>query len=269
MGILQYFQEISPKSKSFLGLEFAPLDIPMERRLQTLGAIWWLFHLFFWSFVVYPLIFLLIVATLIYVPSTIPKITIITLVIGYLAWMWIIDWDVIHTGSRRSDFVRNWRIWKWLNEYFPIKLVKTPDCELVPTKNYLFCSHPHGLLCLGVYAGLGTHGNSQKKELFGDFDFSLLTFEPTFMFPITRDINLALGMGAPSKKCMNFILNKEGGGNVALLIPGGAAETLDFCPGKYILQLKKRQGFIKVALQNGLVAKSSYSNTRSCNLNVG
>lgn len=256
MGFLKEFQETySPKSKRFLGLEFAPLDIPMERRLQTLGAIWWIFYGFFWSFIVYPLIFLIIVATLIFVPSMLARLTVVTLLIGYLTWMWIIDWEIIHKGGRRSDFVRNWRVWKRLNEYFPIKIVKTPNCELVPSKNYLFCSHPHGLLCLGVYAGFGTHGNPQKKELFGKFDFSVLTFEPSFMFPIQRDINLGLGICAASKKCMNCILGKEGGGNVAILIPGGAAESLDFCPGKYILQLKKRQGFIKIAFQNGLVAK--------------
>lgn len=245
--------EFLPKSKHFLGLEFLPLIIPLERRLQTLGAIWWLFYMFVWNFVVYPLIFLLLVSTLVFVKSIFFKLAIIVLLLGYLIWMWILDWETIHSGGRRFDYVRNWQVWKWFNDYFPVKIVKTPNCELDPEKNYLFCSHPHGLLCLGVYCAFATHGNIQKKELFGNFDFSLLSFNPAFMFPLQRDIHLGLGVCAASEKSMNFILGKEGGGNVAILIPGGAAETLDFCPGKYILRLKKRKGFIKIALQNGSV----------------
>lgn len=52
---------------------------------------------------------------------------------------------------------------------------------------------------------------------------------------------------------MNYLLSTPGGGKAAVLVPGGAPESLDSHPGTYIVQMKKRKGFIKVALQNGCV----------------
>ncbi|CAL8070142.1 unnamed protein product [Orchesella dallaii] len=50
---------------------------------------------------------------------------------------------------------------------------------------------------------------------------------------------------------MNNILGSEKKGNVAVLMPGGAPEVLDAHPNAYVLQLRHRKGFIKVALENG------------------
>ena len=44
---------------------------------------------------------------------------------------------------------------------------------------------------------------------------------------------------------------KNGPGNAAVLLPGGAAEALEARPGSLTLHIKKRKGFIKAALRNG------------------
>jgi hypothetical protein len=50
---------------------------------------------------------------------------------------------------------------------------------------------------------------------------------------------------------MNHLLSHPGGGQGVVLVPGGAPESLESHPGSYIVQLKSRKGFVKVALQNG------------------
>merc|ERR1719284_608927 len=70
--------------------------------------------------------------------------------VAYLTWLWW-DRDTMQRGGRRGwtvKWARNWRIWKWYADYFPIKLVKT--AELDPTRSYLLGSHPHGVLCSGA-----------------------------------------------------------------------------------------------------------------------
>ena len=63
-----------------------------------------------------------------------------------------------YTGGRKSKFlfVRHWRIWQFYRKFFPIELVKT--CDLDPNKTYMFCSHPHGILCSGAFCAFNTEG---------------------------------------------------------------------------------------------------------------
>lgn len=60
-----------------------------------------------------------------------------------------------------------------------------------------------------------------------------------------------LGICDASKESCNYILEK-GNGNSILLVLGGAKESLDAHPSdEYILTLKNRKGFVKIALANG------------------
>ncbi|XP_032879286.1 diacylglycerol O-acyltransferase 2-like [Amblyraja radiata] len=38
----------------------------------------------------------------------------------YLSWL-ILDWDTPNQGGRRSAWVRNWTLWRYFREYFPIR----------------------------------------------------------------------------------------------------------------------------------------------------
>ena len=46
-------------------------------------------------------------------------------------------------------------------------------------------------------------------------------------------------------------MTKEGTGNALALIVGGANEALEAKEGNYRLVMKKRKGFVKIALQHG------------------
>lgn len=44
----------------------------------------------------------------------------------------------------RCEWVRDWRIWKYVIDYFPVDLVKTVD--LSPDRHYVIGTCPHGIL---------------------------------------------------------------------------------------------------------------------------
>ena len=56
-----------------------------------------------------------------------------------------------------------------------------------------------------------------------------------------------------TKESIQWILTKQGKGNAAIIVVGGAEEALEARPGNYNLKLKNRKGFIKMAIKNGCV----------------
>ena len=54
-----------------------------------------------------------------------------------------------------------------------------------------------------------------------------------------------------SKESIQWILTKKGSGNVAVIVVGGAEESLEAKPGTYNLTLLHRKGFVKQAIQTG------------------
>lgn len=71
------------------------------------------------------------------------------------------------------------------------------------------------------------------------------------MFPFLRDIMLALGFCDVSKQSIEYLCGKPEGGNAAVIVVGGAAESLDARPGSCIVTIKNRKGFIRMALKTG------------------
>jgi len=66
------------------------------------------------------------------------------------------------------------------------------------------------------------------------------------------------GVASVSRASCRNILNM-GPGHSVMIVVGGAAESLNARPGVYDLTLKKRLGFLKLAVQNGYVIKSVIS----------
>ena len=115
----------------FLGIKLAPLWVPLERRVQTLGVA-------LFVFVFLQGVGLIGLATLLYV-LCFTKYYWLSLV--YFAW-YFYDKSISSRGGRRSQWAREWLIWKHFSKYFPMSLIKTVDLDA--DKNYLFCIHPHG-----------------------------------------------------------------------------------------------------------------------------
>ncbi|KAK7416105.1 diacylglycerol O-acyltransferase 1 [Neonectria punicea] len=220
------------------GIHFAPLRVPMVRRLQT-GAV--LFHCM--SIGLFVSIFWLICANPLTWPILVPYLIHLTL-------------STAATNGRlkyRSEYMRSLPLWKLFTGYFPMQLHKTYDLD--PTRKYIFGYHPHGIISHGAWAAFVTNalGFSEK---FPGITNTLLTLDSNFRLPFNRDWILFMGLQSVSKESIWNILNKggpqnDGQGRAVTIVVGGARESLEAQPGTLRLILKGRKGFIKMALRTG------------------
>ncbi|XP_072897055.1 2-acylglycerol O-acyltransferase 1-like isoform X3 [Hemitrygon akajei] len=180
-------------------IEFAPINIPFKRRIQTFAVLQWIFTFLFLGQCCLAVFVLLIFAGYWYIAAV------------YIVWLYL-DWETPNQGGRRSQWVRNWTIWNYFRDYFPIHLTKTTPLD--PKYNYLFGFHPHGVLVAGAFANFCSLVSSVKSSA-------------------------------------SHILNRKEGGNVAVIVIGGAEESLDARPGALILRIMNRKGFIKLAIKCG------------------
>lgn len=217
-------------------VEFAPLRIPLHRRLETAAV-----ALYYYSFFFGALIGTLIILGLFFT-SYYP------IAILYLSWAYLIDGRTPNHGGRRSNFVRRLRVWKYFRDYFPIKLIKTEELE--PSKNYIFGYHPHGILCAGAFCNFATEA-TDFSGVFPGITPHLLPLMALFKPPLFRDYIMSSGMCNVTRESCEYILTEKGPGNSVVIVVGGAEEAFDAHPGTYTLILKPRKGFIKLALRTG------------------
>ncbi|CAH1407519.1 unnamed protein product [Nezara viridula] len=231
-----------------MGIKFAPINTPFKRRVETFCAFLWIVTFAFGNFICYWL-----AAYLIFFSSYWPY------VLLYLAWQYY-DRETPYKGGRRFTFLQKLPFWKYFNDYFPISLEKT--AELPTDKNYLFCCHPHGILCAGMFGNFGS-GYSKVKSLYPGLNVLSATIDLHFRSPFFREYVLGLGAVSAAKESIVYLMDDKKKGNVLALAVGGAAESFYAKPGSYKLILKKRKGFVKIALQTGcsLVPVFSFGET--------
>lgn len=100
---------------------------------------------------------------------------------------------------------------------------------------------------MGAFANFGTEATG-FSSLFPGIKPSLLTLNSNFNIPFYRDYILSLGIAAVSRKSCEYILN-SGAGRAIVIVIGGAAESLNARPGTNDLVLRKRLGFIRLAMK--------------------
>ncbi|XP_060710462.1 diacylglycerol O-acyltransferase 2-like [Hemiscyllium ocellatum] len=173
----------------------------------------------------------------------------------YLAWL-TIDRHTPERGGRRSQWVRNWTVWRYMRDYFPISMVKMADLD--PKRNYVFGSHPHGIMCFGTFCNFCTEANG-FSGMFPGITPHLATLSGLFRLPIFRDYLLSGGGCSVSRSSLGHILSERGAGNAVIIVVGGAAESMAGTPGDHSVLLKDRMGFIRLALSHGADLVPVYS----------
>lgn len=225
-------------ASNFSSIRWAPLNIPLKRRLQTLIvlvhtlSIAGLLTAFLWLCAI-PILWPLLMPYLLYVLFS-------------------------HAGtsgelSHRSERFRRSPIWSLFASYFPARLHRTQ--ELPPTRKYIFGYHPHGIISHGAFAAFATEALG-FAQLFPGITNTLLTLDSNFRIPLYRDYALRMGLASVSRESCENILSKggpngEGMGRAITIVIGGARESLDAQPGTLHLVLKRRKGFVKLAIRNG------------------
>ncbi|KAI9312368.1 diacylglycerol acyltransferase [Dichotomocladium elegans] len=209
-------------------VHWAPLNVPLERRLQMLVTITWFFMVW-----ICPIIFIYLMTIRWLWPMLLLYITYITF-----------D-KAPETGGRRIEWVRHWGVWKYFANYFPATLIK--ESELDPKGNYIFGYHPHGIISMGAVASFATEATGFSKQFPGIVP-SLLTLTSNFRIPLYRDLILSMGIASVSRESCKAILSSGPGRSIVIVI-GGASESLDARPGIADLTLKRRLGFIRMAIK--------------------
>ncbi|KAG7314494.1 hypothetical protein KOW79_021797 [Hemibagrus wyckioides] len=173
----------------------------------------------------------------------------------YFTWQFF-DWNTPERGGRRSEFVRNWKVWKHLKDYFPVKLVKT--AELSPSRNYILGCHPHGIMSIGAVSCFSTEAGG-FAQAFPGMRASLAMLAGIFRMPLFREYLMFAGILPVSKESLEYMLSRAGVGNAVVIIVGGAEESLASSPGVNTVVMKHRKGFVRLALENGADLVPVYS----------
>ncbi|KAI9924163.1 hypothetical protein AWENTII_008457 [Aspergillus wentii] len=220
-------------------IHWAPLNIGIERRLQTFAV---LCHTL--TIAIFLTCFFFTCAIPLFWPFLLP----------YLVYISLFSTAATSGTLRgRSNFLRSLRAWSLYASYFPARLHRSE--HLIPTRKYIFGYHPHGIISHGAFASFATEALGFSK-LFPGITNTLLTLDSNFRIPFYREYALAMGLASVSRESCENILTKggtdgEGMGRAITIVIGGARESLDALPHSMRLVLKRRKGFIKLAIRTG------------------
>ncbi|XP_028322281.1 2-acylglycerol O-acyltransferase 3b isoform X2 [Gouania willdenowi] len=173
----------------------------------------------------------------------------------YFLWM-VVDWETPERGGRGTTFVRRWKVWEHLRDYFPVKLVKTAD--LSPNRNYIFGCHPHGIMCAGAFSSFSTD-SSNFSSLFPGVRPLLAVLAGLFRVPLLREYIMCAGLRPVSRSSLIHLLTQHGKGNAVGIVIGGAEESLSSAPGLNTVVVRRRRGFVRMALECGADLVPVYS----------
>ncbi|OCK96723.1 diacylglycerol O-acyltransferase 2A [Cenococcum geophilum 1.58] len=219
-------------------IRFAPLNVPLQRRLQTLVV---LMHTLSIALTLTTFFFLCSIP--IFWPILLP----------YLIYVLFSHAGTSGQLSHRSERFRRSSIWSLFASYFPARLHRSH--VLPPTRKYIFGYHPHGIISHGAFAAFATEALG-FSQLFPGITNTLLTLDSNFRIPLYREYALRMGLASVSRESCENILSKggpngEGMGRAITIVIGGARESLDARPGAMRLVLGRRKGFVKLAIRTG------------------
>ncbi|KAF1965008.1 diacylglycerol O-acyltransferas-like protein 2B [Bimuria novae-zelandiae CBS 107.79] len=219
-------------------IRFAPLNVPLQRRLQTLAV---LMHTL--SIAGLVSIFFFLCAIPILWPVLLP----------YLIYVLFSKAGESGELSFRSERWRRSKVWSLFASYFPARLHRSQELE--PTRKYIFGYHPHGIISHGAFVAFATEALG-FSQLFPGITNTLLTLDGNFKLPLYREYALRMGLASVSRESCENILSKggrngEGMGRAITIVIGGARESLESRPGTLRLVLRRRLGFVKLAIRQG------------------
>ncbi|KAF3935931.1 hypothetical protein ABW20_dc0109120 [Dactylellina cionopaga] len=164
-------------------------------------------------------------------------------------WLWIqIDSAPVKGGREFKPFRRLF-IWKLFRDYYPVHL--EAEETLSSDRSYFFIAHPHGIMPMGLWCNFSTEANRVSQKLPG-LSFKMCTLESNFKVPFLRDILMALGCIPVSEASIRYCLSRRDKPTAVIDVVGGSAESLDQRPGNVKLTIRKRTGFLRIAIEEGV-----------------
>ncbi|KAM7536714.1 hypothetical protein Aperf_G00000082549 [Anoplocephala perfoliata] len=203
------------------------------------------------------------------------------LVILIYAIYWIYDVDTPSRGDRPRSWLRSLSVWKWVSQYFPIRLIVSEELldwskencqennvdgesiQLPRSSNYLLGYHPHGFCAAGALITCGTEALNFSK-MFPGIKPHMASTDADHNTPFIRDYAMSFGCVSASRESLLYLLDKNLtgiSGNLVAVAVGGAREILESRPGHYTLVLSRRRAFFQLALQTGQIHLYSFGET--------
>ena len=222
-------------SAFMVGGLFGLMILPIILLHATLTAFSWYFEASYPGHkVCYGTIFLVYVVTIIFLDKT-PTIPLQNL-----------------TRRQPQNFVerRSMEFWKTHFEYFPFSLVKgKEDMAFEKEKQYVFAVHPHGIHCWVL--NMMAFPDSPFDAEFGlvsEGRMTGLAATVIFQIPVVRELFLSMGYVDASRSVANKALLN---GRNLFVCTGGEEESMRTVVGKDVVVLKKRKGFVRLAVSHG------------------
>lgn len=130
-------------------------------------------------------------------------------------------------------------------EYFPINLVFEDEAALQVKQPYVIAYEPHSVLPQGITV-FSKYGRDKLPA--GLHDVRILVSSALFWAAGVRFLWHWLGYRPCSRHIFGRYLDK---GTSVAICPGGVQEVLHMDKGKEVVYLKRRKGFITIALMRG------------------
>jgi len=136
------------------------------------------------------------------------------------------------------------------HEYLSFSCVPWSDSATLDTnQNYVFAVHPHGIHCTPLYL-FSTRGSAFDQRFPDLVDNKLTGLAATVMFklPLVRELFIIMGYIDASRAVANKALEA---GRSIYICTGGEEESILTEKGQDIVVLRKRKGFVRLALSHG------------------
>ncbi|KAH7444031.1 hypothetical protein KP509_02G061300 [Ceratopteris richardii] len=126
--------------------------------------------------------------------------------------------------------------------HFPLTMVMEDSDALDSKRNFIFAVEPHSVLPIGILGLCNFTGFLPVQKL------KAFASSAIFYTPILRHVWSWLGLMPASRSLVIRTLNK---GFSCVLIPGGVREMLYLEHDREVVYLKRRLGFIRLAIEMG------------------
>ena len=190
-----------------------------------------------------------------------PAVTIAALVVATVSWVTYISLDgaEYRTGKPDKRFTQQYWVFRRLREYLSLKLHRTTECQAAllrqkPTGQAIFACFPHG-----VNSDFRVLMDGEMHDAFSKVyeKAPVRTLVPSILFriPGVRGLSLATACVDSGRKTATKCLQS---GFSLMLCPGGQDEQLETIYGRERVYLKKRAGFVRLAIMHDVPVVPSF-----------
>ena len=176
-------------------------------------------------------------------------------VLPYYTFTLLLSRSEMEEGSRWRRFSEGFFLFQVMRKYLRIRLICSKNlkqAEMTENAQFIFAMFPHGtasdyrILRDGI---LHTVFPKTCKKI------RALAASVLFRIPVVREMALWTGCVDASRKVAENILKK---GYSIIVLPGGEAEQIRTVYQRERIYLKKRKGFVKLAMRKGVPLVPSY-----------